>query len=135
MTILDQRRAGVLLHPTSLPGGNFGQDALRFIDFMHAAGLTVWQTLPLGPTHDDRSPYHCLSVHAIHPALVCLQQLVERGWLASVPARVDAVAREAALTQAYVGFLAHAHDLHSALETFRREQAYWLADDALYQAL
>ncbi len=134
--ILDRRRAGVLLHPTSLPGGNFGRDAFRFIDFMHAAGLSVWQTLPLGPTHDDRSPYHCLSVHAIHPALVCMQQLVERGWLAKVPSGSGPSAREAALTQAYAGFFAHAsNEDRSAFDKFRTEQAYWLASDALYQAL
>src|SRR5690606_16907208 len=55
--ILDRRRAGVLLHPTSLPSGDLGSDVERLLDFMVAAGLSVWQTLPLGPTHADRSPY------------------------------------------------------------------------------
>ena len=54
--ILDTRRAGVLLHPTSLPSGDLGPDAEYFLDFMCHAGLSVWQTLPLGPTHADRSP-------------------------------------------------------------------------------
>ncbi len=81
-TVLDKRRAGVLLHPTSLPGGDFGLDAFQFVDFMQAAGLSVWQTLPLGPTHADGSPYHCLTVHAINPAFVSLETLVEEGWLA-----------------------------------------------------
>jgi 4-alpha-glucanotransferase len=63
--VLDHRRAGVLLHPTSLPGaggnGTLGREALRFVDFLAAAGVSVWQVLPLGPTHADRSPYQCLS--------------------------------------------------------------------------
>ncbi|MDH3935605.1 MAG: 4-alpha-glucanotransferase, partial [Gammaproteobacteria bacterium] len=58
---LTQRRAGVLLHPTSLPGdrehGDLGRNARRFIDFLQSAGLSVWQMLPLGPTHTDGSPY------------------------------------------------------------------------------
>ena len=45
------RSAGVLLHPTSLPGANgvgeLGTQALKFLDFMSAAGLKVWQMLPL----------------------------------------------------------------------------------------
>jgi 4-alpha-glucanotransferase len=82
---LRDRRAGVLLHPTSLPGphgcGNIGQDARRFIDFLQSAGITVWQMLPLGPTHADRSPYQCLSVHAGNTGLICLDDLVAAGWL------------------------------------------------------
>ena len=53
----NRRRAGLLLHPTSLPGGHgngdLGPDACRFVEFMAACGFTVWQTLPLGPPHDD----------------------------------------------------------------------------------
>ena len=58
------RRAGVLLHPTSLPGyidnGDIGHEAYRFIEFLNACGFKVWQMLPLGPTHEDKSPYQCL---------------------------------------------------------------------------
>ncbi len=83
---LDKRRSGVLLHLTSLPGpysnGVIGEDAYRFVDFLKDAGFTVWQTLPLGPTHDDGSPYQSLSVHAGNPQLIDLQWLVDRGWLA-----------------------------------------------------
>lgn len=82
---LDKRRSGVLLHLTSLPGpynnGVIGEDAYRFVDFLKDAGFSVWQTLPLGPTHGDGSPYQSLSVHAGNPQLIDLQWLVERGWL------------------------------------------------------
>src|SRR4051794_12740462 len=43
------RRAGVLLHVTSLPGGRLGPEAYAFVDRLAAAGATVWQGLPLGP--------------------------------------------------------------------------------------
>ena len=78
---LNQRRAGVLLHITSLPAGNLGQDAYRFVDFLHEVGATVWQVLPLGITHDDNSPYQSLSAHAGNPDLICFKTLVAQGWL------------------------------------------------------
>ena len=69
-----QRRAGVLLHPTSLPGagrcGVLGEDARRFIDLIASAGFTVWQVLPLGPVDASRSPYLLTSVHAGNPELL-----------------------------------------------------------------
>ena len=59
-TLLKQRRAGVLLHPSSLPGasysGTFGVEAHRFVDLIASAGLQIWQVLPLGPTHADLCP-------------------------------------------------------------------------------
>ena len=80
-----QRRAGILLHPTSLPGpyygGDIGHGAYRFIEFLSASGFKVWQMLPMGPTHEDRSPYQCLSAHAGNPLLVSLDWLEDRGWL------------------------------------------------------
>ena len=64
-----QRRAGVLLHPTSLPSGTL-DDADRWLDFMAASGLSVWQMLPLGVPQEDLSPYQCLSAFATNPALL-----------------------------------------------------------------
>ena len=43
----DTHRAGLLLHPTSLPSGTLA-DAERWLDFLQAAGFGVWQMLPLG---------------------------------------------------------------------------------------
>ena len=41
------RRAGIILHPTSLPGpygtGEIGQEAYRFIDWLASAGMQIWQ--------------------------------------------------------------------------------------------
>ena len=45
------RAAGVLLHPTSLPGvgiGDFGPDAYRFVDWLASAGQRIYErTRPL----------------------------------------------------------------------------------------
>lgn len=134
--ILADRRAGVLLHPTSLPGetcGDLGPEAQRLVDFLADAGLTVWQTLPLGPTHDDLSPYHCLSVHAGNPVMISIAQLKEAGWLAP---EADGRDRAASLAQARHGFAERASaDDRAQFEEFKRGEAYWLDDYALYQAL
>jgi 4-alpha-glucanotransferase len=47
------RRAGLLLHPTSLPSGILDHEAERFIDWLASAGVGIWQVLPLGPTQSD----------------------------------------------------------------------------------
>jgi len=64
----DTHRAGMLLHPTSLPSGNLA-DADRWLDFMQAAGFCVWQMLPLGIPLTGLSPYQCASAFAINPRL------------------------------------------------------------------
>ena len=67
----DTRRAGVLLHITSLPSGRLGAEADAFVDFLADAGCSVWQVLPLVPTHeDDGSPYNSLSAMAGNTDLI-----------------------------------------------------------------
>jgi 4-alpha-glucanotransferase len=58
------RSSGVLLHPTSLPGGRFGDDAYRFVDWLAGAGQSWWQVLPLGPPDEYGSPYRSRSAFA-----------------------------------------------------------------------
>ena len=81
------RAAGLLLHPTSLPGpfgiGDLGPSAVRFLDWAAEAGQTIWQFLPLGPTDASHSPYATLSSWAGSPLLLSPQRLVEAGWLRS----------------------------------------------------
>jgi 4-alpha-glucanotransferase len=73
------RRAGVLLHLTSLPGpgpsGTIGDDAWRFVDFLCDGGFTVWQTLPLGPVDSHGSPYCGRSSYGGEPALIDARRL------------------------------------------------------------
>jgi hypothetical protein len=67
------RAAGVLLHPTSLPGpygiGDLGPAAAAFVDWAASAGFRLWQVLPLGPTGYGNSPYGSPSAFAGNPAL------------------------------------------------------------------
>src|SRR5690242_16782666 len=75
------RVSGVLLHPTSFPGpheiGDLGPEAYKFVDFLVAAGQSLWQVLPLGPTGYGDSPYACYSAFAGNTLLVSPEQLIK----------------------------------------------------------
>src|SRR5471032_3380110 len=64
------RGSGVLLHPTSLPGGDLGKGAYRFVDWLARAGQTSWQILPLGPPDRFGSPYAATSAFGGNPQLL-----------------------------------------------------------------
>lgn len=76
---LRDRQAGVVLHPTSLPGGGsvgaLGRSAREFVDWMVQAGLQVWQILPLNPTDRGGSPYSSFSTLSGNPLLIDLEEL------------------------------------------------------------
>ncbi len=80
-----ERSAGILLHPTSLPGqfgiGDLGSETYRFVSFLEAAGQKLWQVFPLGPTGYGDSPYQCFSAFAGNPLLISPEKLVEDGFL------------------------------------------------------
>lgn len=78
---LATRRAGLLLHPSSLPSGTLA-DAGRWLDFMQAAGMGVWQMLPLGLPLAGLSPYQCASAFAVNPALFTDEGVDEDGFAA-----------------------------------------------------
>jgi 4-alpha-glucanotransferase len=58
------RSSGILLHPTSLPGGRLGPEAYAFVDWLEGAGQSWWQLLPLGPPDEYGSPYKAASAFA-----------------------------------------------------------------------
>ncbi len=139
---LDRRRAGVLLHPTSLPGandhGDMGHQAYRFIEFLAASGISVWQTLPLGPTHEDHSPYQCLSVHAGNPLLISMDWLVDRHWLSKDIAQsnpINDALRKKCLSRAFKKFLEVKDDYYQRYLEFIDKESYWLKDYSLFIAI
>ncbi|MDO8825176.1 4-alpha-glucanotransferase [Methylophaga sp.] len=132
--IFDNRRTGVLLHITSLPSGNLGADAYRFVDFLQQAGVTVWQMLPLGPTHEDGSPYQCLSAHAGNNKLLCIDSIKAKPWC-----RTDDLAGKKVFTMvvnAYKQFTEHATEADwAAFNDFCQRHAFWLDDYVLYREI
>ena len=142
--LLEQRRAGILLHITSLPGnyakGDMGKEAHRFINFLQKAGITVWQTLPLGVPHNDGSPYQCLSAHAGNPGLISLEVLKENGWLEESDHCDHCEAdnnftKKCLLTKAFYAFQSKAcQEDKDRFEAFCTEKAHWLDDFSLFMA-
>jgi 4-alpha-glucanotransferase len=87
LPVLDRRRAGVLLHLGSLDAP-LGRGGRAFIDWLAAAGFSVWQILPLGPTGPDGSPYWIRSDFAGNPAFL------DPAELPSVPPAEEAAFRD-----------------------------------------
>jgi len=142
----------VLLHPTSLQGpgiGDLGDSATRFIEWLHAAGQGHWQILPLVPVDEGGSPYNGLAALAGNPLLVSPDILVQEGLLGPEDTRegvnfpedrVEYPAvlpwKEGLLREAYHRFTeGAAPGLRSGFDRFRRENAAWLSDYALFRAL
>lgn len=131
------RSAGILLHPTSLPGpngiGELGPDAYRFLDFLSDAGIKIWQMLPLGPTGYGDSPYQCFSAFAGNPLLVHGPG-VPGAPVEFPPHRVDFARvmahKQSLLRQATAHFVPD-----DRYRTFVETEAAWLEDYVLFMAL
>jgi 4-alpha-glucanotransferase len=150
---LQQRAAGLLLHPTSLPGstgiGTLGREARLLVDFLKDAGLKTWQVCPLGPTGFGDSPYQCFSAFAGNPYLIDLETLVDRGLLAAadlaklrrLPAeRVDYgaqwILRWPILRKAFTAFVSDGSRAEkNAFATFKKSKKEWLDSYTRFIAL
>ena len=148
----DYRASGLLMHVTSLPSpygiGDFGPSAFEWVDRLHAAGQTWWQSLPLGPTGYGNSPYQSLSSFAGNRLLISPEWLIEEGLLhagdcqgQSLPATAidyDAVIpfKHRLLENAWSNFRNGAGSgLRAGYEQFRNDHKHWLEDYALFRAL
>ncbi len=146
LSVKKPRRAGLLLHPTSLPSGygigDIGPAAYQFVDFLAASGHSVWQILPLCPVGDDASPYASSSAFAGNPLMISPEWLADEGWLTEeemLPPSPSKV-KTFSLARAYKEEL-----LHKAWERFRldppkdyasfcQKEADWLDGYALFVA-
>ena len=145
------RSAGVLLHPSSLPGpfgiGDFGPDAFRWVETLAAAKQTWWQILPLGPTGYGNSPYQAFSafagnVNLLSPELLIREGLLPEGYFhgKTFPADkvdYDAVAKAKAdmVREAWQRFGSRSHSLRGAFDEYREKEKAWLADYAVFMAI
>jgi len=146
------RSTGILLHPISLPSrggiGDFGPAAYEFLDFLAAGRQGLWQVLPLNPPANGNSPYSSTSAFAGNPLLISLERLADRGWLEhsdldELPEKVKRIDYDEVrsyklplLEKAATNFLASAsQEPKSRFERFCSENAWWLDDFVLYDAL
>ena len=147
-----ERRAGILLHPTSLPSkygiGDLGREAFEFVDYLKAAGQSIWQMLPLNPVGFGFSPYQSPSAFASNPMLISIDGLIETGLLDESEvkplesknlSRVEffkvGAWKEKLFKKAFNKFKTVEGDLKRRFEEFRSREAYWLEDYALFMAL
>jgi 4-alpha-glucanotransferase len=150
---LKDRRSGLLLHLSSLPGpyycGDLGKAAYRFADFLAAGGQSWWQMLPVNPIGLGNSPYSTTCSFAGDPLYIDLEGLVKDGLLkkseitkpqAPSPSRIYYQKarryREVRLKAAYARFTAGEENMESAQFTrFFARHKYWLEDFALFCVL
>jgi len=147
--LLDRRRSGVLLHPTSLPSrfgiGDLGPAAADFLDFLARGRQTLWQVLPLGPTGFGDSPYASPSAFAGNPLLISPERLIEDGLITSADARALAglpadrsdfgALHQPKRALLQTAFARKTPELDERIQAFRRAQSAWLDDFAIFSAL
>ena len=142
------RKSGILMHISSLPNpygiGSVGKCAYDFVDFLHQAGQSYWQILPLSPTGYGDSPYQALSTFAGNHYLIDLDMLIAEGLLKQEEAdgvcwtqdegKVDFGClyenRTKVLRLAYERFVPD-----KEYEHFMLANSHWLEDYALFMTL
>jgi 4-alpha-glucanotransferase len=145
--IFARRRAGVLLHVSSLPSmhgiGDLGPAAHAFADWCAAAGQSIWQMLPVGPVGPGDSPYASTSSFAGEPLFISLEVLAGEGLLSRADLRagrgeprvgadgpVDWAAarrfKEPRLLRAYQAARRGRGGLPAAFRAFTRRHSAWL---------
>jgi len=146
-----ERCAGVLLHPSSLPGkfgiGDLGQEAYNFINFMESCGQTRWQVFPLGPTGYGDSPYQCFSAFAgnpnlISPELLHKDELLSDEDVSNVPEwdphNIDfgnlINYKAELLKKAFVKFQEQKLLSSKEFKGYCKKNSFWLDDFALFMA-
>ena len=145
-----KRASGILLPVFSLPSpygiGCFSKEAYQWIDFLDEAGMKYWQILPLGPTSYGDSPYQSFSTYAGNPYFIDLDELVEAGYLKKEQLEeLDKVENKQDIDYGKIYadrmyFLKKAYTESKrredyAFEDFKRNNAWWLDDYALFMAV
>ncbi len=137
--------------PDGVGIGDLGKASFRFIDFLKAAGQTVWQLLPLGPSAQGNSPYSSDSAFAGNPLLINCESLVDDGLLTAdqltaanyVDGNIGHVEYDRArsikkqlLKAAFAAFQVLENSLlKQSFSEFCARNEYWLVDFARFDAL
>jgi 4-alpha-glucanotransferase len=139
------------LHPTSLPGrygiGDLGPAAHAWLEALARAKQTWWQILPVGPTGYGDSPYQSYSAFAGNPNLISPDLLIKDGLISAsdlndvrfAPGKVDFENvnkfKDWVLDNAWQAFRGGAAGhLRGEFDRFRKDEAAWLDDYALFMA-
>lgn len=144
------RASGILLNISSLSGeygiGCFSHDAEAFADMAADMGFHWWQVLPITTIGCGNSPYSGLSSYAGNRLYICPAELEKIGLLSpeevqaskyhGEPYRTDYdFARLNTEKFLRLAFSRLTDDLRKDIEVFRRENAHWVEDYALFMSL
>jgi 4-alpha-glucanotransferase len=151
--IIAGRKAGILLHITSLPGGYYigdlGPESYCFVDQLVRSKQSFWQILPVNQVDKNKaySPYSPISAFAGNTSLISPELIKDMGLIEKLPAkkrhinnsRADFVKAELlkdkVIIEAYKNFVIEKNSVfHSEFEQFCLEEKYWLNDYALFIA-
>ncbi len=144
------RRSGILLHISSLPSrfgiGRMGKSAYDFVDFLQMSETAYWQILPLSPTSYGDSPYQSFSVYAGNPYFIDFTKLEELGllehedyasmlWQRSENTIDYELLYRSNITVLRRAFTRFIKKPLRGYATFKKHNAHWLPDYALFMAL
>ncbi|MFH0952156.1 MAG: 4-alpha-glucanotransferase [Patescibacteria group bacterium] len=146
-----ERKAGILLHPSSLPGpypiGDFGSEAYAFVDWLESAGQKLWQMLPLLPPDNVGSPYASHSAMGISQLYISLEKLLDDDLVCQRDPRHKGSYPVVDYGEAYKlkdNLLKHSYghfldidnaSLNNEFNDFCVKEAHWLDEYALFEAL
>lgn len=144
------RASGILMPVFSLPSrygiGSFSKSAYQFVDMLKKAGQKYWQILPLCPTSYGDSPYQSFSTYAGNPYFIDLDQLIEEKLLTRKECQACDFGDDpqdidyGKLYESRFKLLRKAYERANVgedqeFEAYRRENAWWLDDYALFMAV
>ena len=144
------RASGILMPIFSLPSrygiGSFSKSAYQFVDMLKKAGQKYWQILPLCPTSYGDSPYQSFSTYAGNPYFIDLDQLIEEKLLTRKECQACDFGDDpqdidyGKLYENRFKLLRKAYERANVgedqeFEAYRRENAWWLDDYALFMAV
>ena len=144
------RASGILMPVFSLPSrygiGSFSKSAYQFVDMLKKAGQKYWQILPLCPTSYGDSPYQSFSTYAGNPYFIDLDQLIEEKLLTRKECQTCDFGDDpqdidyGKLYENRFKLLRKAYERANVgedqeFEAYRRENAWWLDDYALFMAV
>ena len=150
-----KRASGVLLHISSLPSfygiGDFGKNAYRFIEFLHASKQSYWQILPLCPLGFGNSPYQSPSAYAGAYEFIDVEDLIENNFISfddidllqlKNSNREDKVIYEKVsqlklkiLEKSYISFVDSKGFHGKEYKNFLMNNLYWLDNYSLFMVL
>ncbi len=144
------RASGILMPVFSLPSrygiGSFSKSAYQFVDMLKKAGQKYWQILPLCPTSYGDSPYQSFSTYAGNPYFIDLDQLIEEKLLTRKECQACDFGDDpqdidyGKLYESRFKLLRKAYERANVgedqeFEAYKRENAWWLDDYALFMAV